>query len=467
MAVSKTNGVLTESAKKNPPSPPGHPIWGNLFEFRRNQLDFVTRLSREHGSVVGIHNLISNDCIITDPACIQHILIDNKENYTNQSFEYTGAESLFGRSLFLLEGSDWARRRRLLQRVVQRERDSGLHGVVQAHAAALLERWDGAARRGAALDIEAELRRLTLLVAGRIFLGADLSDSVDELVRIFDTVNERGDLARNALSLALPFLPTRANRSYRAAIQELDRFMYGLITERRAELARAAPSESAGSDILTQLLLARDEQGSALTDTELRDELVTFLFDGSETTSNALAWMWWLLGSHPDAMQALQSELQRVLGGRAPDVDDLPQLPYARMCYEEALRLYPPSHLMSRRARSEDELAGYRIPAKSNLVMNIYGLHRRPDIWPEPDAFKPERFESRRSTGRHRLSFLPFGAGPRMCIGYKFSLIEAQLITATIAQRFCLRPAAGHVAEPDVFITLRPRSGFLMQVQPV
>lgn len=466
MTVSGTDDASKRPAKE-PPSPPGHALWGNLFEFRRNQLDFVTRMSREHGNVIKISSIISNDYIITDPAVAQHILIDNRENYTNQSFEYTGAESLFGRSLFLMEGSDWARRRRMLQSVVQRDRGSGLQGAVKEYAAALLERWNGAARRGELRDIEADLRRLTLLVAGRIFLGADLGSAIDALVRIFDTVNARGDLARNALSLALRFLPTRANRSHRGALLELDRFMYALIKERRAELARVTPSGGAGSDVLTQLILARDENGAALSDTELRDELVTFLFDGSETTSNALAWMWWLLGSHPHAVQTLRDELQRVLGGRTPDAADLLELPYARMCYEEALRLYPPSHLLSRRAKRDDELAGYRIPAGSNLVINIYGLHRRADIWPDPDTFNPERFETRSSTGRHKLAFLPFGAGPRMCIGYKFSLTQAQLITATLAQHFCVRPAAGHVAEPDVFITLRPRSGFLMQVLPV
>ena len=467
MITSQSNRSRVKAEKKAPPGPPGHPLWGNLFEFRRNQLDFVIRMSREYGGVVHIGNLFSNDFIITDPAYAQRILIDNKENYTNQTFEYNGAERLFGHSLFLLEGSSWGRRRRLLQAAFQQARDSRLSAVVQHHAATLLERWDGATRQSEPLDIEAELRRFTLVVAGEYFLGVDLSATIDPLAQIFSTVNERGDLAQNAISLGLPFVPTRANREYRAAIRELDQFMYGVIAKRRRELAHAALPVDQRNDLLTQLILARDEQGAALTDTELRDECVTFLFDGSETTSNALAWLWWLLGSHPPAMQKLQDELQQVLRGRAPDMADLPQLSYTRMCYEEALRLYPPSHLMSRRARHEDELGGYCIPAKSNLVVNIYGMHRRPDIWPEPDEFQPERFESRRISGRHKLAFLPFGAGPRMCIGYQFSLIEAQLITATLAQRFHARPVAGQLVAADALITLRPHTGFLMQIQRI
>jgi cytochrome P450 len=221
-------------------------------------------------------------------------------------------------------------------------------------------------------------------------------------------------------------------------------------------------------DLLSMLLAARDEDsGEGMSDRQLRDEVLTLMIAGHETTANALGWTWYLLSEHPAVAAKLRVETTEVLGGRLPTMEDLPHLTYTRMVLDESMRLYPPAWATSRNAAGDDELGGYRIEAKSVVFLSPYLTHRHAEFWPEPDRFDPARFTPERVAARPRYAYFPFGGGPRLCIGNSFALSEAVLALATLAPRFELRTQPGYVVTPEPLITLRPRGGIPMTVRKV
>ena len=250
--------------------------------------------------------------------------------------------------------------------------------------------------------------------------------------------------------------PTPRNRRIQHYIRTLDEVVQVIITEHRRLGAEK-------DDLLSMLLAARDEEtGEGMSDRQVRDEVMTLLLAGHETTSNALSWAWYLLSQNHDAESCLHAELEQVLGGRTPTVEDLPRLPYTRMVLEETLRLYPPAVGFNRKAMADDEVGGYFVSAGTLIWLSPYITHRHPDFWENPEVFDPERFSPERSAGRLHFAHFPFGGGPRLCIGNNFAMMEAQLVLATIAQRYCLRMVPGHQVEPQALLTLRPRDGLQM-----
>ena len=211
------------------------------------------------------------------------------------------------------------------------------------------------------------------------------------------------------------------------------------------------------------------DTGERMTDQQLRDEAMTLFLAGHETTANALAWMWHLLAQHPEVEARARAEAQAVLGGRAPTAEDIPRLRYLTQVFEETMRLYPPAWIMARQPVKEDVLAGVQVPASQRVIIVIspYALHRNPRLWPEPERFDPERFSPEQSASRPRLAYLPFGGGQRLCIGNSFALMEATLITAQVLQHFRLRAVPGHTVEPEPLVTLRPKGGLPMLVEPL
>ena len=230
--------------------------------------------------------------------------------------------------------------------------------------------------------------------------------------------------------------------------------------------AREHAGDGQPKDLLTRLIAARDEEtGAGMTAQEVRDQVITIFMAGHETTALALTWTWYLLSQHPAVEARLHAELDAVLGGRLPRHEDLARLPYSRMVIEESMRLYPPAHTISRQAIGDDVVLGHGIPARAAIIIAPWLLHRKPAIWDDPQRFDPERFSPERSAARHRFAYIPFGAGPRICIGMAFAMAEAVLILATIAQRYRLRLKKGHPVEPQGLITLRPRYGMRMHLE--
>jgi cytochrome P450 len=318
--------------------------------------------------------------------------------------------------------------------------------------------WQPIASSGKVVDVAEEMMRLTRTVVLRALLGADLGPFASTIDGAWTTINEHVGGSFWSLGLADRFHPSK-RRKFQAAQAVLRGAVDHVISQRRRN-----PSDSA--DLLSMLLAARDEEtGEAMTDEQLRVEVTTFLLAGQETTSLALTWTWYLLSQHPAARRRLEQEIDAVLGGRPPEYTDLANLPYTRMVIDEALRLYPPAWGFSRQALADDELGGFHLPRGWLAFVVPYVLHRLPAYWPNPDTFDPERFSPEQSVDRPKFVYLPFGAGPRQCIGNQFALIEAQLSVATLAQAYRLHLAPHHKVEPWPLITLRPRYGMPMMIE--
>jgi cytochrome P450 len=446
-----------DSATRLPPGPRGLPILGMLPALRRDPIGVFTRAVQRHGDVVFFKIADRRAFLITNPDDIRHVLQDNARNY-HKSPLYQKLRTTLGDGLLTSEDSFWLRQRRIAQPAFHRQRVAALTGVMADAASEAAAHWETIASTGRPVDIADEMMRLTRTVVLRALLGADIGPYSSTIDEAWTVINEY--IGESFWSLGVfDRLPSAKRRRFHAAQGTLRGAVDHVIDERRRH-----PSDSV--DLLSMLLGARDEEtGETMTDEQLRTEVTTFLLAGQETTSLALTWTWYLLSQHPQARQRLETELDQVLKGRRPEYADLAHLPYTRMVVDEAMRLYPPAWVFSRQAMGEDRLGGYRLPKGWIAFVVPYVLHRLPVYWPNPDAFDPERFSPERSADRPKFVYVPFGAGPRQCIGNQFALIEAHLIVATLAQSFRLHLAPNQRVEAWPLITLRPRYGMSMVIE--
>jgi cytochrome P450 len=336
---------------------------------------------------------------------------------------------------------------------------TALASVMASAARDAAARWQPFASTGQPVDVDEEMMRLTRTVVVRALLGADLGPFTSTIDQAWAIVNQH--VGESFWSLGFDKLPTPKYRRFKAARAVLRGAVDHVIAARR----RNPPGDDVGGELLSMLMARDEETGEAMTDEQLRVEVTTFLLAGQETTSLALTWTWYLLSQHPQARQRLEDEIDAVLKGRPPEYSDLANLPYLRMVVDESLRLYPPAWGFSRQALSDDRLGGFRLPRGWLAFVIPYVLHRLPAFWPNPDQFDPERFLPERSADRPKFAYIPFGAGPRQCIGHQFALIETQLSVATFAQSYRLHLPSGHRAEPWPLITLRPRFGMPMIIE--
>lgn len=446
------------SATRNvPPGPPRHPIFGNLREIRRDSLGFLLSAAREYGDIVSFHFMFFPGLLINHPDYIQHVLQDNHRAYSKQTFDYAVLKPVLGEGLLTSDGDFWLRQRRLIQPAFHRQRIAAFGEQMVQDTQEMLRRWEPISRNGQAVDVAEEMMRLTLTIVGRALFSVELSAQASTIGPAFTILNaEIAQLLRSFLPTPIKFRLPRFQR----ALGDLNRTVQSIIDQRRERLAR---SGEAGGDLLAMLIQARDEQTSEqMTDQQLRDEVVTLLLAGHETTANALTWTWYLLSQHPQVEERLRRELVSVLDGQPPNLDDLPRLSYTRMVVQEALRLYPPAWIISRKAEQEDEIGGYAIPKGTAVSLSAFTMHRHPGFWEAPEIFDPERFTAQRSENRPPYAYFPFGGGPRLCIGRDFALQEAMLILATVAQRYRLELAPAHPVEPEPLVTLRPKYGMKM-----
>jgi cytochrome P450 len=395
--------------------------------------------------------------ILNEPGAIRYVLLDNAANYIKSEVGRRLLEPGLGRGLLTSEGDTWKRHRRIMAPSFDPRSVTSYAPIMTEVTQALLEKWD-ALPDGSELDAAAAMMHLTLHIISKAMFSSDS----DEIVNAVEGgVNQYQTLVRPSLLDLLHFpqwfarllapLPTDG------LFDEFDRKVDLLLTER----GRAPDAEP--KDLLARLVAARDaETGGGMTAKEVRDQVVTIFMAGHETTSLALSWTWYLLSQHPAVEEKLQSELADVLGGRTPRNDDVANLRYTRMVIEESMRLYPPAHTTGRQPIKPDEILGHRIPAGAEVLIMPWLIHRKPQLWENPERFDPERFAPERAAERPRFAYIPFGAGPRICIGAAFAMTEAILILATIAQRYRLRLKPGHPIEPQGLITLRPRYGMQM-----
>ena len=446
--------------KATPPGPSGLKLLTQLTAIQRDVLGFLGGALRDYGDLVFFDVPNNPAFLLNRPELIQHVLLDNYRNYTKDTIQYNSLREITGEGLLTSDSELWLRQRRLEQPAFARPRLASLDQVVVPAVEKMMAGWDEHARTGEPVDVDGEMMRMALEVVGKALFSIDLSGEASTLTgAVLTALDHLVERLRNPVGLP-GFVLTPRRARFRAAIATLDLTVYDLIAGRRQ---RSDP----GSDLLGMLLKARDpESGEPMSDRQVRDEVITILIAGHETVASALTWTWYLLAQAPAAWQRLHEEAASVLRGAAPTTADLPRLPFARMVFDEALRLYPPAWIITRKAIAPDRLGEFETPPGALMLISPYTIQRHPAYWDEPDAFRPERFESD-ETQRPRFAYIPFGGGPRLCIGNNFALIEAQLALAAVAQRYRLALLPGRPVEMDALVTLRPKNGLPMRVVKV
>ncbi|MGE3771750.1 MAG: cytochrome P450 [Gammaproteobacteria bacterium] len=445
------------AARAHAPAPPGPSFWQSLAGYRRNPATYFTALAREYGDVLRWRGLM-DIYLLNDPEDVRRVMTQAWPQFTKDNIDYRVLRITMGNGLVTNDGPDWARQRRLMQPMFHNRIVNAFDGAINACTEALVARWRA---RGAdeAFALDRDLSRLTFQVVGATLFGADIDAHADEVAAMLDVMNVNPKTVR-ALLTQWPWLPTRGNREFARHLATLDRIVYGLIAARRA-------GGEERRDLLGLLLAARDaDTGEAMAEQQVRDEVVTLMLAGHETSATALGWTFHLLAQHPEVEAALVDELARELGGRPAQAGDLARLPYLKQVVQESMRVYPPVWGLSRAMAADCEFGGYRIPRGAYVAILPYALHRHPAHWSDPERFDPSRFGPQRSESRHSYCYLPFAAGPRTCIGAGMAMLEIQLVLARLLPLFRVRPVPGHPVVPLASVTYRPRFGLRATVVP-
>ena len=384
---------------------------------------------------------------LNHPDLVKHVLVTTPQNFLKGD-ALRNNRRIFGNGLLTSEGDSWRKQRRLIQPAFHHDRIVVYGEAMVAHAQRMIAGW----RDGDARDIYVEMMQVTLEIVTEELFEVEIAADRDRFAAAVNTLLELSSGGRMLLPPLLRLVPTRGNLAYLRAARKLDEIVYGLIRKQRAE-------GSGSKGLLSALLQVRDESGRPMAEEQVRDEVMTLLLAGHETTAVTLSWTWYLLAQHPEVEQKLWAELRGVLNGRSPGPGDVAALPYTERVIKEAIRLYPPIWATVRNPVKDCEIGGYRVPAGSAIIMSQWVMHRDPRFYEEPDRFDPDRWLDERAKGLPRFAYFPFGGGPRTCIGASFAMMEAVLILATVAQQYQVRLAPGFVAEPMPTITLRPRHG--------
>jgi len=435
------------------PNVPGFAI-GRLLEFRNHRLHWQLRLQSEFGDICRVRLGPFPAVLISSAEYTQSVLVENAQHFV-KSRGLRLTRPLLGDGLLTSEHDFHRRQRKLISPGFQHRRVSTYGEIMAGYAEAAFSTWQD----GETIDVAAAMMKLTLAIAGKTMFNADLEGEAVELGGAL-TVANRYAIDQVSSFLPLPIgWPTPRNLRARKAIARLNQTVYRVITERRA-------SGTDPGDVLSMLLGAEEEgNGSKMNDVEVRDEVMTLFLAGHETTANALAWTFYLLSRNTEIYARLQREVDEALGGRTPTMQDLPRMPYAMQIFKEAMRLYPPGYILGRESTGEVDLGPYKLPAKTTLFINIYGMHHNAKYFPDPEKFDPDRFKPEQEKQLVRSSYIPFSGGPRICIGNQFALIEGHILLAALTQRVTFEATSGAVVEAEPLITLRPRGGVPLRVR--
>lgn len=424
---------------------------------RGDRVQALVDTARRHGDIARLAwwGGLVHASVISAPDLAHEVLVEQADAFMKGYGLSYFARPLLGNGLLTSEGGFHHRQRRMMAPAFVHKRIADYATVIGDRAEATQRGWED----GAPVELSSAMMRMTLEIVGATLFGAEMGPEADEIGEALTAAMEQVTAATRAV-IPIPLSwPTPKNRRGQRAIGRLDRTIYRLIEERRRDGADRG-------DFLSMLLLAQDEDGSRMTDKQVRDEAMNIFLAGHETTANALGWTFYLLAQHPAIAARLEREVDEALGGRTPTLADLPLLPYALRVFKEAMRLYPPAFIVTRRALRDVTVGGHRIAKGELAIINIVGMHRRPELFANPDRFDPDRFTPEAEKGPMKRAFLPFGAGARVCIGNHFALLEGHLAVAALAQRVRLELAPGsRRVEPEPLITLRPRDGIPMVVR--
>ena len=439
----------------HPPGPKGTLIQGVMPEFTRDSLAFIIRC-RDYGDVVRMRFLYQTVYFLYNPNDIETVLSTNARNFIKaRTLRTPFFQRLVGNGLLTSEGEEWRRQRRLAQPAFHRQRISGYGDVMVEFSERLIAGW----KPGETRDIYRDMMRLTLEIAAKTLFNADVSNDADKVGHVLSQMVKPFAAQATVKWILDNRLPTQAHREFFAAAKEIDEIVYRIIGERRA-------SGRDEGDLLSMLLAAHDEDdGSQMTDRQLRDEVMTIFLAGHETTALTLSWCWYLLAQNPEAEAKFHAELDEVLAGRLPTMADLGRLKYTEMIAKESMRLYPPAYGLGRETIEECEIGGYRVPAKSQVFMFQWAMHRDPRYFDEPAEFRPDRWTEDFTGTLPKYAYFPFGGGPRACIGNYFAMMEIVLVLATIGQRFKFSLVPDHEVSLLPAMSLRPKDGIKVVVQ--
>lgn len=430
-----------------PPGPQGIGLSGNLGQFSRDRLDFLLSLARDYGPLASFRFGPRHVFLASDPDLIEQVLVTDARHYIKH-FGARAYKPVLGNGLVTSEGDFWLRQRRLSQPSFHKQRIQSYAPQMAELTERMLDRWHS----GTEVDIQAEFSSLTSAIALKTLFDLD---EAGERSAFADTLRVAFDLMSSRIRSLVKFplwVPTPANWKLNRAVKELYAVVDGFIAKGRA---RKTP----GNDLLSRLIAARDDDGSQMSDKQLREEMMTLYLAGHETTALTLSWSWYLISQNPHVEEKLVEEWDRVLGGRIPTAEDVAKLPYTDAVIAESMRLYPPVYLIGREATRDLQLGGYRVKKGYTVFMSQWVNHRDPRYFPEPERFLPERWEDGLADRIPKFAYYPFGGGTRTCIGNLFALLEANVILAGVGQRFRFHIPADFQLEMNPQITLTPKNG--------
>jgi cytochrome P450 len=443
------------------PSPPGDLFFGHARRFQRDPLNFLLNAARTCGPVTRLSVGPLTYHLVSEPALISEVLQQRAGNYLRDTRSSRNVRLVTGESLLTVEGDVWRHHRRLAQPAFHHHRIAEWAGIMAQAAAETAQSWEDVARRGATVDLASEMSRLTFTVVGRCLFGAELGAQSAQVKAALPVLLEELFLRTQQLANWPIWMPLPRQRQFRAALGVVHEVVERIIATRRNQAGER-------TDLLGLLLSARDDDGSALNDEELRNQVVTFLLAGHETTASTLTWAFALLAQHPDEQRAVEAELDGLTFEAITKeriLEKLGSLTRLQAVLHETMRLYPAIWIAERRVAATDELGGFSLPGGSSVIVAPYVTHRLAAWWPEPERFRPERFLGGEPRSLSADGYFPFGAGPHACIGQHFAMMQAKIVLATLSARFRLRLSESPLPDALAGITLRPAAAVPVRVE--
>ncbi len=444
-----------------PQGPAGYPIIGSLLNLASPQrLVWLQALTDKYGDVAKFRLLKREVYLVNHPDLVRELLVQKVDNYTKRTVAFSIVKKVLGESTFTATGDVWKRKRKLVQPSFHKNRISNLGEIMTEAIEDMLNDWELICDKKGTVEVTDAMMRLTLTVVVKALFSTALSkEEVQTVADVFTPLLDETNFRASFPIRMLHQFRAKKNAAYEKNIADLNEIIFRIIRERRT-------STKSHNDLLQMLMEAQDEEtGELLNDEELRDEVMTVFIAGHETTANAMSWLWAILSQQPDIREKVELEVDEVLGKKKPTAADFPNLSYSLKVFKETLRLYPPVPILPRRIEADDVLGNYKVKGGGEVFFSAYLLHRHPDFWENPETFDPNRFERETERKQHPFAYLPFGGGPRICLGNSFAMMEAVFIVAMTTQRFRLNLVSDKPIVPLISLTTRPKGGVQVRLE--